>query len=1026
MRPSSVIRSFVLGVFVTVALAATHSAQATLTSDLDDYEPGSYAALTGSGFAPGEPVMMQVVHADGTPSTGQDHDPWYVTADAAGNFATAWHVCEDDCVGSQLRAFANGQSSGAYAEVLFLDAGPGQSTCSGCADSERAPSNVPNYGPVVVDGNIMEWDTSAGSPDYFAPMYVAGDDTKPLVSRAYVRFVCDSAKTQGTVYVLVLAVPGQKIVEDVSFAGVCGANNWIKYCLGGSTTKLVDSCDPAFAYVNLDPPGPGVRYADGYEASFTLPASAMPYNVIFHADVQATGGGTVNTSASTGFPRNGICMVLDCPECVPTTILFSECPPDATLDCYAEMDAPASVSATDDCGNPAEVSLAVTESNSGSSCSNTVTRTWTATVGGLSATCTQTITIADTTAPTISGVGADATIDCSETPSFSTPTAMDGCDPAPALTFEDTTSTGACPQSYSVTRTWTATDACGNSSTASQTITVQDTTAPTISGVPADATVECDAVPSPAAPTASDACDPAPTLSYSESTAAGDCANASVITRTWTATDACGNSSSQSQVVTVVDTTPPVLSGVPDDASYQCRADVPDAPTVTASDNCGDATVSLEENESNPGSDCQNTITRTWTATDACGNTSSMTQTIQVDDTTPPEISCPPDVEISSDPDSCLALVDAGMAVATDNCTVESLVSDHDGQSMFPVGDTMIVWTATDACGNTATCTQTIRVLGHICASKFHDANFNGQLDDGEEVIPGWRIDVLDGGGSTVASGLTDASGQVCFDLAAGTYSVFEVVPPENNWQSTTGLMQVVTVDADSCSPAVAFGNYCFQAPYGGHTQGFWRNKNGMNLLQANPGWRELLNGLGLVSEDGTPFQLTGSLSQSYNQLKSFLRDGTATNMAYMLSVQLASVALSDYVFGAWDASTAIVVPGGVTSANGVCTVPLLSMDQPLVCGEALLTLTAVPGSMDCGCSSNDGVGTIYDLMAKAQCLLGAYPLSLPGDPQRDYMEAVKNVLDMIANNGNNGYPCGGLSQYVDLDGGICLFTTPY
>ena len=49
-----------------------------------------------------------------------------------------------------------------------------------------------------------------------------------------------------------------------------------------------------------------------------------------------------------------------------------------------------------------------------------------------------------------------------------------------------------------LTRVWTATDNCGNVATATQVITVQDTTDPVLVGVPADATVECDAVPAAA------------------------------------------------------------------------------------------------------------------------------------------------------------------------------------------------------------------------------------------------------------------------------------------------------------------------------------------------------------------------------------------------------------------------------------------------------------------------------------------------------------------------------------------------
>ena len=57
-----------------------------------------------------------------------------------------------------------------------------------------------------------------------------------------------------------------------------------------------------------------------------------------------------------------------------------------------------------------------------------------------------------------------------------------------------------------ITRVWTATDPCGNTASATQTITVVDTTAPELVGVPTDETVFCDAIPVAAQVTATDAC----------------------------------------------------------------------------------------------------------------------------------------------------------------------------------------------------------------------------------------------------------------------------------------------------------------------------------------------------------------------------------------------------------------------------------------------------------------------------------------------------------------------------------------
>src|SRR4029077_2522015 len=108
-----------------------------------------------------------------------------------------------------------------------------------------------------------------------------------------------------------------------------------------------------------------------------------------------------------------------------------------------------------------------------------------------SSTASQTITVHDSTAPSISSLPPASTIQCPASPSFTTPAASDACDPSPSLTFSDSTTNGSCPQNYSVTRRWTATDHCNNSSTASQTITVHDSTAPSISSLPPASTIQC-------------------------------------------------------------------------------------------------------------------------------------------------------------------------------------------------------------------------------------------------------------------------------------------------------------------------------------------------------------------------------------------------------------------------------------------------------------------------------------------------------------------------------------------------------
>ncbi|MBP6184103.1 MAG: T9SS type A sorting domain-containing protein [Saprospiraceae bacterium] len=162
--------------------------------------------------------------------------------------------------------------------------------------------------------------------------------------------------------------------------------------------------------------------------------------------------------------------------------------------------------------------------------------------------------------------------------------------PVVNVVFNQVLTPGACTDSYTITRTWTATDACNNAITHTQEITVEDTTDPTwTSNLPGDVSVECDMVPAAAVLTADDNCDLNVTVSFDEDRADGNCPHNYVLTRIWTATDNCNNAITHTQTITVSDTTPPVWdqNPLPQDVTVACNM-VPDAPVLTATDNCTD------------------------------------------------------------------------------------------------------------------------------------------------------------------------------------------------------------------------------------------------------------------------------------------------------------------------------------------------------------------------------------------------------------------------------------------------------
>src|SRR5260370_8823655 len=91
----------------------------------------------------------------------------------------------------------------------------------------------------------------------------------------------------------------------------------------------------------------------------------------------------------------------------------------------------------------------------------------------------KTLFLFDTQAPIIGSAGANATIECTATPSFTAPTASDACNGATVNQVgSDVTGGTACARTF--TRTWNAVDACKNTSnTVNQTITLVDTQPPT-------------------------------------------------------------------------------------------------------------------------------------------------------------------------------------------------------------------------------------------------------------------------------------------------------------------------------------------------------------------------------------------------------------------------------------------------------------------------------------------------------------------------------------------------------------------
>jgi len=239
----------------------------------------------------------------------------------------------------------------------------------------------------------------------------------------------------------------------------------------------------------------------------------------------------------------------------------------------------------------------------------------------------------DDTDPTFDAApAAIADIACSDPlPTQETLTASDNCATVTVTPSVDPFVEDVCA-GYEITYRWTTEDDCGNEAVETVIFNVlPDMLAPTFNeALPADLDLICsDAIPVAATLTATDNCDDAPSVGFIEGMI-GTCPDATVITRVWTAADACGNELEHIQTITITpDITPPVLSAMPVDINLTCADAIPPATEITATDDCtAPITVSLMENDDMGVCPDPRIITRTWTATDECMNEVSHTQTI--------------------------------------------------------------------------------------------------------------------------------------------------------------------------------------------------------------------------------------------------------------------------------------------------------------------------------------------------------------------------------------------------------------
>ncbi len=321
----------------------------------------------------------------------------------------------------------------------------------------------------------------------------------------------------------------------------------------------------------------------------------------------------------------------------------------------------------------------------------------------------------DTTPPVLSGFPAMALVHLGCNPS-SIPTtnsynvtAVDGCsNPTLTKSQTDTVSQNGC--NYIRVLSWTATDFCGNSTNRSQTIDwTVDITPPVVTVPTTGLDLGCVGNPpddNTVAVSITDGCGGTVMTNISHVDATSGCTN----TRTFTVigTDGCGNKATNTATYTwKIDTTPPGITCPPDFVTTCGQIAPSTTGTPTSQEGCSGATFSYTDSSVAGVCPTNTVITRHWTATDGCNNSSDCFQTIWVTDPNGPAFTnCPANINLGCNPQTipgCSLTVGVSLEC---NATV-TCVSSADIVSNCQRYRTN-TYTAVDGCGQSSTCVQVV------------------------------------------------------------------------------------------------------------------------------------------------------------------------------------------------------------------------------------------------------------------------------------------------------------------------------
>ncbi len=307
----------------------------------------------------------------------------------------------------------------------------------------------------------------------------------------------------------------------------------------------------------------------------------------------------------------------------------------------------------------------------------------------------------------------DKSVDCDSEVDELLLTAADFCDTLEIAPANDTTF--GCMGIEAITRIWSI----GNLSH-SQTITFENNEAlEWISSLPGNITVECDDVPDAPVLEAEDNCSEA-TVSFSETEIPGTNPGEYLLLRSWTAEDECGNSITHTQMVTVVDQTPPDLTCPTSyniDANNNCSVSLPDLTHLAdATDNCSDSSeISFSQIPSVGNTVNVESITIFITASDGADNSTFCSFTLTLNNYgEDASLSCPDPLTVDATEGDCDATVNL-QATFTEGCDGVTVTNDinsggADASGTYSLGVTVVTFNLYEDGDLIDSCSSTVMV----------------------------------------------------------------------------------------------------------------------------------------------------------------------------------------------------------------------------------------------------------------------------------------------------------------------------